>query len=274
MNKIFRRIAVVAFGLGAGSLVTGAVVGAGSPARAVSVVTVSAADFKPAAGLITFSEFAGGTINPTYTFSDYGGVSGQPTVNFGGFFLGQALSGNPAVDCPGGAPSGCVSGVPSGPLALDPSSPVTFITDDGANPTSPVLSGSPRFDGPIAVLFDRDLAGVGLDAGFFNAAGGTSIKVYDRLGALLGQTANVGTGIEFLGLVTNDGSEAIRGLEFSLIGPEPAGFAIDNLRFGRQGEVTPPDGNAVPGPLPLAGVGAALSMSRRLRRRLRRNQHG
>jgi hypothetical protein len=247
--------------------------GIGSPVSAISLVNITAADFKPSAGLITFSEFPLDTINPSYTFADYGGSPNQPTVNFLGFFLGQSLSADPGVDCLGADSDGCVSGVPSSPLALDPSSPFTIISIDNAHATPPVLSGSPEFVGPISILFDRDLAGVGLDAGFFDVVGSTSIKVYDRFGVLLGQLANPGEGIQFLGLATSDGSEMIRGLEISLIGDEPAGFSIDNLRFGLKDEVVIPT-SEVPGPLPLAGAGVALAMSRRIRRRIRLDRHG
>ncbi len=238
----------------------GAVVGAAlavstNPAAA-GVLRVAESDFLAGAGLITFSEFPLGTTNPVYAPADYGGGAGAPTVSFGGFFLGQSLSGDPAADCPGAAPTACVVGTPSGPLALDPDSPDTFITTDGANPTSPVLSGTPMYNGPIAVLFDVDLVGVGFDAGYFNAVGSTGITAFARDGSLLGTVENTGLGIEFLGLVTDDGTPAIAGVFLELVGAEPAGFAIDNLRFGRAGEVVV-DGN-VPEPATLMLVGLGL----------------
>jgi hypothetical protein len=214
------------------------------------VVRIPEASFVAGSGLITFSEFPLSTVNPTYLPANYGGGGGSPTVTFDGFFVGQSLGG--AV-C-GGAPSGCVIGTPTGPLALDPNSPETFITNDGSNPTSPVLSGTPTFNGPITMLFSVDMAGVGLQGGFFNAVGGTAIKAFDRNGNLLGQVTNLGMGIEFLGLVTDDGTSKIAGLQFSLVGAEPAGFAIDNLRFGTAGQIIIP---TVPEPatLPLLGAG-------------------
>ncbi|MDZ4141893.1 MAG: PEP-CTERM sorting domain-containing protein [Methylotenera sp.] len=203
-----------------------------------AVIRITEGAFTPAAGLITFSEagFPLGTTNPTYTPSDYGGVAGAPTVNFGGWFVGQ--SAGAAGLCPAGAAiSGCVLGSPTGALALDAASPSTFTVNDGSNPTSPVLSGTPTFNGPVSILFDVDIAGVGLEGGFFNAIGGTAITAYGRDGSLLGSVLNESTGIEFLGLVTGDGLASIAGLQFSLVGAEPAGFAIDNLRFGLAGQV-------------------------------------
>ncbi|WP_222873764.1 PEP-CTERM sorting domain-containing protein [Hankyongella ginsenosidimutans] len=120
-----------------------------------------------------------------------------------------------------------------------------------------MLSGSPTFNGGIAVLFDIELAGVGFDGGFFDAAGSTGITAFARDGSLLGTVTNTGTGIEFLGLVTDDGSEAIAGVFLDLTGSEPAGFAIDNLRFGRRGQVV----NPVPEPASFAVLGLGLAVA-------------
>jgi len=240
------------------------------PANAVSVVRIPQSSFTPQAGLITFSEFGLGTVNPTYAPADYGGDPlTAPTVTFGGFYQGQGLSTNPGVDCPGGAATGCVVGTPTNPLALDPNSPNTFITNDGAAPNSPVLSGTPMFNGPITILFDKDMAGVGLDGGFFDAPNSTAITAFARDGSFLGQVSNTGTGIEFLGLVTSDGSAAIAGLQFSLIGPEPAGFAIDSLRFGLPGQVNPPQKTPEPtsvlGLLAIGVLGTGSALKHKLK---------
>jgi hypothetical protein len=210
-------------------------------ANATSVVRVAAANFTAQAGLITFSEKPVNTQNPTYNPADYGGnPATAPTVNFGGWYTGQSLSLNPAVDCPGAAATACLVGSPTGPLTLDPNAVKTFITTDGAFPTSPTLTGGPRFNGPIAILFNIDLAGVGFDGGFFDAIGSTGIRAFDRNGNTLGTFSNVKTGIDFLGLVTDDDSELIAGVELTLTGAEPAGFNIDNLRFGRAGQIVNP----------------------------------
>lgn len=213
-------------------------------------------------GLITFSEKALGTVNPTYLPGDYGGGAGSPTVTFEGYFAGQSMG--VAATCPAGAIlSGCVVGAPTGPLALDAAAPNTSIVSDGAAPTSPVLSGTPTFNGPIAILFDVDVAGVGLSGGFFNAVGGTAIKAFKRDGTLLGSVTNTGLGIEFLGLVTDDGSESIAGLLFSLVGAEPFGFGIDNVRFGKTDQVIRPPGVPEPASLALLGIGLLGFAARR-----------
>lgn len=249
-------------GLAAGLMV------AGLQAQA-AIIQVQPDDFLAGAGLITFSEFPLNTVNPSYAPADYGGVPGDPNVTFGGYFQGQGLSTTPAQDCPGAAPTACITGDPTGPLSLDPDSPSTFITNDGANPTSPVLSGSPIFNGPIAALFDTDLAGVGFDGGFFDAVGSTGITAFARDGSLLGTIGNSIIGIEFLGLVTSDGSPQIAGVFLDLIGNEPAGFAIDNVRFGGMGEVViPGDTASVPEPFSVALLGLGLLGLMTFRRRL------
>lgn len=221
----------------------------GSMASA-AVVRVNEADFQPSAGLITFSEFALGTVNPVYAPGDYGGGAGAPTVTFGGYFKGQSLSANPGADCPGGVASACVVGTPTASLELDSASPDTFITTDGAAPNSPVLSGSPTYNGAIAVLFDTDQFGVGFDAGFFDDIGSLGLTAFNRNGDLLGTVSNIGLGIEFLGLVSQ--SADIAGVLFSLTGVEQAGFAIDSLRFGKVGDII------VPAPIPLPAAGWLL----------------
>ena len=225
------------------------------------VVRIFESDFLAGSNLITFGEVGLGSINPTYAWNDYdGGVAGDPTVNFGGFFSGQMLSPNPAADCaPVAPPTACVVGTPTGPLSLDPTSPDTFTVDDLAPaPDNPVLSGTPTLNGPIAVLFDIDLAGVGFDAGFFNADQSLGLQAFDRDGNLLGVVENAGTGFEFLGLRTDDGTAKIAGVLFSLTDFEPAGFGIDNLRFALEGEVSGPDTPQElpePGTLPLLALG-------------------
>lgn len=227
-----------------------------------AITRISQSEFLAAAGKITFSEYAQSTVNPIYTSATYGGGVGSPAVTFGGFFTGQSISLNATVDCPGAAASACMTGTPTGPLSLDPTSPNAFITSDASNPTSPVLSGNPQFNGPIAVLFDVDLAGVGFDAGYFDAANSTGITAFDRNGSLLGTVTNIGTGVEFLGLATSDGSGQIAGVFLDLQRNEPAGFAIDNLYFGRVGEVA-----VIPEPetyaMLLAGLGLLNLIARR-----------
>lgn len=173
------------------------------------------------------------------------------------------LSLNPVIDCPDAAASACFVGTPTGPLSLDANSTDTFIVSDGANPTSPVLSGSPVFNGGIAVLFSTDQFGVGFDGGFFDAVGSTAITAFALDGSLIGSVSNTVLGIEFLGLVTDDQTASIAGVFLDLVGNEPAGFAIDNIRFGGVDDVRVED---VPEPSSLLLLVSALFGLRFLRK--------
>lgn len=225
------------------ALLTGALI-ASSAASAQDangrVIRVSEDAFTGSAGRISFSEFPLNTSNPVYPPQKYGAGADGVEVRFGGFFRGQRL-GTRATCPPGGALTGCVVGDPSSGLTLDSSSPQTFIAEDSSNPHSPGLSGSPRWEGPISIRFDRDVAGVGLIGGFFDGAKSTAITAFDRQGRKIGSVANRGTGMEFLGLMAEGGAEIIAGLQFSIVGEEPAGFGIDEVRFAERQDLNPED---------------------------------
>ena len=221
-----------------------------------AIVKIDSGKFTSSAGFITFSEKPIGTSNPVFNPADYGGLAGSPVVSFGSYFSGQGLG--TADTCPSGAAlTGCVVGTPASYLSLATGTSGTFIARDLDNPDAPVLSGRPTFNGAVAILFDVDQSMVGLDGGYFNAIGGTAITAYGRDGSLIGSVVNSSMGIEFLGLMTDDGSAKIAGLLFSLVGSEPAGFAIDNLRFSSDVQVKPP--SDVPEPPSLALFALALA---------------
>ena len=205
------------------------------------VVRIEERQFKAGAGRISFSEVSLGTVNPVYPPSLYRGGPDSPTVRFAGYFRGRRLG--TASECPPDAPvTGCLSGAPSAPLTLDMASPRVETMDNTGvvGSQSPELGGTPRWNGPIAIWFDRDLAAVGLQGGWFDGRGGVAITVYDRQGKVLGRTVNRGTGFEFMGLATKDLAARIAGLEFHLVGAEPQGFGVDNIRFGAPQQIDLP----------------------------------
>ncbi|MGG7567321.1 PEP-CTERM sorting domain-containing protein [Rhodovulum sp. DZ06] len=220
------------------------------PADAAEVLRLQKKDFKASAGRVTFREHPRNTRAPSYGPEAFGGGPTAPNVRTGGWFLGQALSRRAGRDCPGAAPSACVVGTPRAPLRLDTGAPKPFITHDGAFPTSPTLSGSPRFNGPIALWFDKDQVGVGFDGGIFDARRSVGITAFGRDGRRLGTISNAGTGVEFLGLVTADGQPKIAGVMLELVGAEPQGFNIDNLRFGAAEDIELPEQVKLPPPPP------------------------
>ncbi len=202
-----------------------------------ALIDLGPGSFTPAAPVITFSEVALGTVNPVYNFTALPGL-GNVTVSFGGFFNGQAAT--------GGFPVTLSDTTPTGPLALNPLAPSTKTVNDGASTTSPVLSGTPTFNGPISVLFSVPVAGVGLKGGYFDALHSTTIEAYDANGNSLGSITNSVTGFEFYGLADSTGANVIKGISFYITGSEPAGFEIDNLTFGAADVIVPV--NPVPEP--------------------------
>ena len=108
-----------------------------------------------------------------------------------------------------------------------------FISQDGANPTSPVLSGSPLFQGSIEGVFVNPdepsvpvvIESLSLDAGFFDALRSTRIEWFDPDGEKLGQQANSIFGIENF---TISGGN-IAHWKIAIFEDEPAGYAIDNV---------------------------------------------
>ena len=219
-----------------------------------ALIRIGPGSFTPQASVITFSEQPLGTPNPVYSVNT--ATLGVVQVSFAGYFMGQTPT--------GGNPDSLSDTSPSGPLTLDAAS-LAFIVGDGSNPTSPVLSGTPTFNGPISVLFSTPVAAVGLDGGFFNGIAGTSIEAYDTLGNSLGIVSNNSTGIEFFGLADSSGASVIQGISFYITGNEPAGFAIDNLTFGARDQVS-----IIPEPGSLVGLGCVLATGLGFRSRRQR----
>ena len=89
----------------------------------------------------------------------------------------------------------------------------------------------------------------------------------------MGSLANDQIGDEFLGLVTTGGRTDIGGLLFRLVGDEPAGFDIDNIKFGVGAQVVMPGQPvAVPEPATLSLLGLGALTAGLARRRVRRTQ--
>ncbi len=113
-----------------------------------------------------------------------------------------------------------------------------FITTDGSNPTSPALSGTPRFQGEIRGRFVDGRTGAAktvdsftLDVGYIDSPGSVKVIVYAASGSRLGTLS-----VDSRGMVRIRSSFA-RAASFLVkaLSNEPAGFAIDNLSFQGSG---------------------------------------
>ncbi len=107
-----------------------------------------------------------------------------------------------------------------------------FTSEDGANPTSPVLSGEPRFEGEITAEFvtpgtttPATVNGFSLDVGYIDNRDSVVVDYLDSNGFVVGSQYAQSLGINHL-TITYRG---IAGFTVRTVSDEPAGFAIDNL---------------------------------------------
>lgn len=112
--------------------------------------------------------------------------------------------------------------------------PGPVITNDGANPTSPVLSpGGAFFSGTLDMEFvspadgtsPASVASVAFDVGFLDSLGGVTITTYDINGNVIDSFATNQLGFEHISL-----TGPIHAIEV-VTSADPAGAAIDNLSF-------------------------------------------
>lgn len=113
-----------------------------------------------------------------------------------------------------------------------------FITDDGANPTSPVLSGSPRFFGDITIsIVDpgsgaaSTTTGLTLDVGYIDNRNSVLLTYYGLAGNLIGSLRANAFGINRVAVPFG----GISRVTIAATQTEDAGFAIDNVTLGTAG---------------------------------------
>lgn len=129
--------------------------------------------------------------------------------------------------------------------ALTGNAPI--IANDGAIPTSPVLSPNPPFSGDFQWTFPTGATGVQFDSGFWNTLGSGVIDVFSPTNVLLAALTDTSLGVEHFDL----SALGVIGRVTFNSAADPAGADIDNLQFQPAG--------VVPEPASLALLGAALA---------------
>ncbi|MFE7132609.1 hypothetical protein ACFVIM_17300 [Streptomyces sp. NPDC057638] len=110
-----------------------------------------------------------------------------------------------------------------------------FISPDAASPTAPVLSGSPLFEGGIQGRFvraggaGRTVGQFSLTVGYINEPNSVVVNAYNRQGKRI-----AGASVDRTGIVPV--TVKAKGIAFFRVlaaAGEPAGFAIDNVRYAQ-----------------------------------------
>jgi hypothetical protein len=178
-----------------------------------SILVINPASLTTRTPLVTFSEVAVGTTNPTI-FS----------IRFGSHFVGQVV---------GGIPNTLIDTTPNSPLVLAVGNPNVATALDFLNPTMPGLGGRVGyqfFTTPIAFQFASPVYGVGFTLGHLDAPGTTVIEAYDTAANSLGTVLNSQAGFENLGIVDSSGASVISGISIYIReGMDWEGFTIDNV---------------------------------------------
>jgi len=133
-----------------------------------------------------------------------------------------------------------------------------YITSDGANPTSPVLSGTPQYEGAIEGMFVYPADGVTpavvedlyMNVGYLDNNNSVRLQLFDASGNVISSRIN---GSERGIVCYSESTTAIARWRVETVGSEAAGYAIDNVTFGN-GLTAPPGcidlGDPVPPPAP------------------------
>jgi lysophospholipase L1-like esterase len=141
-----------------------------------------------------------------------------------------------------------------------------FISEDGSNPTAPVLSGVPQYQGPIHAVFTvpgsaepATVDGFSLDVGYINSRDSVVVDYFDASGQVVGSVPADSLGINHLTIAYR----GVRGFDVHTVADEPAGFAIDNLKLQSGAEGITPTRVASLGDSYSAGEGLLRDVSAR-----------
>jgi hypothetical protein len=116
-------------------------------------------------------------------------------------------------------------------------SPGPVISEDGSNPTAPVLSPGPGYVGTIDINFVSTsnpstlstVSGIAFDIGYMDAEFGATVSWYSKTGKVLGQRSTTGFGIVRFAIAT----VGVQRVHIDTTA-DPAGAAIDNFEFSKR----------------------------------------
>jgi hypothetical protein len=116
-------------------------------------------------------------------------------------------------------------------------SPGPVISEDGANPTAPVLSPGPGYVGTIDIDFvspskpsmPSTVSAVAFDIGYMDAEFGATVSWHSKTGKLLGRRSTTGFGIVRFAI----DAVGVHRVHIDTTA-DPAGAAIDNLEFSKK----------------------------------------
>jgi len=195
-----------------------------------AVYRVTASDFVPIPGIITFNEFSLGTTDPVYPAAAYGG---SIDVLFGGCIFGQS---NSFIN------TGFYDGVPDSPIvAIDSAGSFfnsTILNDpDRPGPDQRVLAGDLSVTAirPISMIFETDVVGVSFSLGGFNTFPGCVVTLYDRSANVLGTWQNTGPDVFEMFYFNSDSDTGnIAAVTIETLATETNGIALKNVQFTDQ----------------------------------------
>ena len=109
-----------------------------------------------------------------------------------------------------------------------------FITTDGAQPGSPVASGTPRFEGPIVITIVDPVTGqpgladgFKMDLGYINNPNSVEIAYYDAANNKLGAIRANAVGINGIDVPVR----GVGRIDIMAVSQEDAGYSLDNLQI-------------------------------------------
>jgi hypothetical protein len=141
-----------------------------------------------------------------------------------------------------------------------------FITWDGSNPTSPVLSGEPRFHGTINAQFvapgtpvQTTVNGLAVDVGYIDDPGSVQLRLNTTTGPIIVPAEEFGIN-RLESTASNIAGFSVEEAEY-----DSAGFAIDNLSFTPGTPPAPPAAAPPAAPAPAINCGHSNNWLTKLR---------